>query len=295
MPTKTEYKNYLETERWAQLRRKVIEERPRCERCFVPRWLASIVYDQDLNAHHKSYANQGTDNEEHDLEPLCRRCHDLETFGRSELRAVKSAVCTSCRIVHFNPYSDSCETCTRLGESVEGRRFLVEQRAALHWDREGRGPSRKEQTCAAQDEAIAQISNEATRVLLSGMCGACDSIEFKYTVACVTTNWKLFEDKPELTRLFAFLKDRDPSMKLALVKDAAISLILTRRRQEGESTRPEVDAAIGSFKYSHLRSKQTSIRLALGAAEKRGDMAELRRLMDEKLKIDREMSEAATA
>jgi hypothetical protein len=72
--------------------------------------LAELVYEQDLHVHHISYAHLGAERPE-DLEVLCRRCHELETFGRSELRAVKEAKCSLCGDSHWDYRRDFCGTC----------------------------------------------------------------------------------------------------------------------------------------------------------------------------------------
>jgi hypothetical protein len=113
MPTKTEHAEYLQSDQWQQLRKRVIADYPFCERCTMPRWLAEIAYDQDLHVHHKTYRNRGKEKLE-DLEVLCRRCHELETFGRSELREIKSATCSLCEKKHWDRRGDQCSYCARL-------------------------------------------------------------------------------------------------------------------------------------------------------------------------------------
>lgn len=113
--TKTEHAEYLKGPRWQELRKQVLDDQSACVKCEVPRWLAAIAYDQDLHVHHLSYANKGTDKEIGDLQPLCRRCHDIATFGRSDLREIKSAICITCQRKHWDPYSDLCEICLMLG------------------------------------------------------------------------------------------------------------------------------------------------------------------------------------
>jgi hypothetical protein len=81
-----------------------------CERCNLPRWLAEIAYDQDLHVHHLNYACLSKETF-HDVEILCRRCHEIETFGRSDLKAPKKSVCESCKQSHYNPRSSICVTC----------------------------------------------------------------------------------------------------------------------------------------------------------------------------------------
>jgi hypothetical protein len=108
--TKTEYREYIASAEWQQRRKQFLVSHDRCAKCSMPRWLAAIAYDQDLHVHHLTYANVGREPDV-DLQPLCRRCHDLETFGRSELTAPKSAKCKMCFEPHFDPYSDLCVRC----------------------------------------------------------------------------------------------------------------------------------------------------------------------------------------
>lgn len=118
---KTEYRQYIASSEWQEKRKEILRgnglEGSWCNRCLVPRWLAVIAYDQDLHIHHRSYANIGNERPE-DLEILCRRCHDIETFGRSDFRPIKTAKCEVCEFEHFNVYSSLCDECFRL---VSGR------------------------------------------------------------------------------------------------------------------------------------------------------------------------------
>ena len=109
--TKTEYAETLKGPRWQEMRKEVLHNTPYCTKCDLPRWLAAIAYDQDLHVHHVSYGNRGKSSEINDLTPLCRRCHDIETFGRSEFKEPKSAICGICRTKHWNPYEDRCPNC----------------------------------------------------------------------------------------------------------------------------------------------------------------------------------------
>lgn len=109
--TKTEYAEYLQSEHWQSFRKQCLDGAScECERCEIPRWLAEIAYDQDLHLHHKNYACLGKETWE-DIEILCRRCHELETFGRSDLRMPKRARCHQCGMQHFDTRSDLCKTC----------------------------------------------------------------------------------------------------------------------------------------------------------------------------------------
>ena len=44
------------------------------------------LYDQDLHVHHRNYQRVGAELDS-DLRSLCRRCHEIETFGESSLPA----------------------------------------------------------------------------------------------------------------------------------------------------------------------------------------------------------------
>lgn len=97
MPTKTEYREYLSSEHWRERRKEFLDAFPNCNQCDLPRWLAIIAYDQDLHVHHKSYARVGEEIDD-DLEPLCRRCHEIKTFGNSSLHKVRKTRCSVCNI-----------------------------------------------------------------------------------------------------------------------------------------------------------------------------------------------------
>ena len=124
---KTEYREYINSPEWQQRRKDFLASHPSCARCKLPRWLAVIAYDQDLNVHHRTYGNLGAEDFDTDLEPLCRRCHELEEYRRSDLREPKSAVCKVCGAKHWNPYSNLCMVC----DTVFGTRYL-ETENSLH-------------------------------------------------------------------------------------------------------------------------------------------------------------------
>lgn len=137
--TKTEYAQYLASEDWRERRKKFIAEaNNECERCDLPRWLASLVYDQDLHVHHLNYQNLGNE-ESDDLEVLCRRCHEIETFGRSDYGEIKKAECSLCGLDHFNIYSDYCDRC-RLLCSIDEPFFFnfnqLDETGELWWKQE---------------------------------------------------------------------------------------------------------------------------------------------------------------
>lgn len=111
MATKTSHREYLQSAHWKAKRAEAIEWYcGECNRCQMPRWLAEIVYDQDLHVHHRTYANKGAETMA-DLEVLCARCHEVETFGRSELRQPKRALCEACLGAHWDYRSHYCNVC----------------------------------------------------------------------------------------------------------------------------------------------------------------------------------------
>jgi hypothetical protein len=76
-----------------------------------------------LNVHHLSYAHVGHESPE-DVEVLCARCHELETFGRTELRAPKESHCSICEKTHWDYRSDLCSTCSSIMEHKTGDRIF---------------------------------------------------------------------------------------------------------------------------------------------------------------------------
>jgi hypothetical protein len=139
--TKTEYRAYLQSDHWRAFRLRSIEAWPNCVNCEMPRWLAVIAYDQDLHVHHKNYRSRGRETLA-DVDNLCRRCHDIESFGRSDLREPKSATCQSCEAKHWNPYCDLCAECGLLnglgsgpwlGSFLELPQFSAPERGRALW------------------------------------------------------------------------------------------------------------------------------------------------------------------
>ncbi len=80
--TRTDHKNYIASEWWLQRRKLFLEAHRECNRCGIEREAARELYDQDLNVHHRNYQNKGAEKDE-DLEALCRRCHEIESKGKS--------------------------------------------------------------------------------------------------------------------------------------------------------------------------------------------------------------------
>jgi hypothetical protein len=111
--TKMEYREYIASEKWQQKRKQFLRWHSDCDRCGLPRWLAIIAYDQDLHVHHKSYARIGCEKDD-DLEPLCRRCHEVETFGSSALHAPQKYKCEMCDESTFDSCGRFCSACTFL-------------------------------------------------------------------------------------------------------------------------------------------------------------------------------------
>lgn len=108
--TKSEYRKYIQSEAWQQRRKAFLLGHNRCYLCDCPRWLSQLVYDQDLHVHHRSYAHVGEELDQ-ELLPLCPRCHDIETFGRSDRREIPAHGCGMCCATMFDPYRDVCELC----------------------------------------------------------------------------------------------------------------------------------------------------------------------------------------
>jgi len=136
--TKTEYAEYLQSEHWQQRRKLAIAAASRkCQRCDLPRWLASLVYDQDLHVHHLNYQNVGNE-QPADLEVLCRRCHEIETFGRSGCREIMQVNCPLCPVRHYDPYSDYCDACRVLLSKDDDAPPLAYR--IQWWDREFEQP-----------------------------------------------------------------------------------------------------------------------------------------------------------
>lgn len=111
MSKKADYAKYLQSAHWQERRQQaIVDSENKCEDCELPRWLSSFVYGQDLHVHHLSYAHLGHEADE-DLQVLCARCHELKTFGRSDLREPKTASCVTCHKDHWDVYSDHCAVC----------------------------------------------------------------------------------------------------------------------------------------------------------------------------------------
>lgn len=108
--TKTEYREYISSPQWKSRRSIFLTNNGCCFRCHLPRWMAIIAYDQDLHVHHISYAHIGHELDS-ELSPLCRRCHELETFGVTALHEVRSLPCIKCGNEAWDMISRRCEGC----------------------------------------------------------------------------------------------------------------------------------------------------------------------------------------
>jgi hypothetical protein len=128
--TKEEYQQYLSGPEWLARRKQFLRIWNTCNRCDLPRWLAIIAYDQDLHVHHRHYRNLGNEKPE-DLEALCRRCHDIETFGRSSLRSIRAEKCPGCWGQNFDPYSDFCPRCMAVHDYMESEKRRTSSAAVI--------------------------------------------------------------------------------------------------------------------------------------------------------------------
>src|SRR5271155_1524319 len=83
---KSEYQTYLSSEHWKSRRAEFLSLSGNgdCYRCGISRELAKSAYGHDLHVHHTSYEHLG-DEYNAELEPLCRRCHEVESLGSSTL------------------------------------------------------------------------------------------------------------------------------------------------------------------------------------------------------------------
>lgn len=125
--TKTEYAEYLQSEHWQNFRKKILGDRPCCEKCGVPRWLAEALYSQDFHVHHLHYESLGCETPA-DVRVLCRRCHQLEKFPFSQLPKLETRVCHGCGNTYFNPYNPICDTC----ETIFGTQYLLQNSSQNH-------------------------------------------------------------------------------------------------------------------------------------------------------------------
>lgn len=91
MRTRTSYRQYVASEAWLQRRKLFLMSRPNCERCGISKEQALEAYDQSLHVHHRNYQRVGCELDS-DLEALCRRCHEIETFGKSSLPPMHMSV-----------------------------------------------------------------------------------------------------------------------------------------------------------------------------------------------------------
>lgn len=133
MPTKTEYREYISGPEWQVRRREfLVLHGYACDKCALPRWLAIIAYDQDLHVHHVSYANVGAERDE-DLKALCRRCHEIETFGSSVLHRPQRHACQICGRPSYDHCSRICGQCLAYQCCAEESQLLAESKDGTVW------------------------------------------------------------------------------------------------------------------------------------------------------------------
>ena len=58
-------------------------------------WACELAYGHSVNVHHKTYEHLGAE-EFGDLQVLCRRCHQIEHFGKSDLPKIVMKACRYC-------------------------------------------------------------------------------------------------------------------------------------------------------------------------------------------------------
>lgn len=81
----SKYQNhYLSTPHWKQFSEEYKCNHPSCEICGIGRIDARFFYSQDLNVHHLHYDTLWRENW-NDVQSLCRRCHEIEHNGFSDL------------------------------------------------------------------------------------------------------------------------------------------------------------------------------------------------------------------
>lgn len=128
---KSDHAQYLASEWWLKRRKEYLAKFDSCSECWIPRWLAALVYGQDLHVHHLNYQTLGAESDD-DLQALCRRCHDIEHIGRSDFKAPRSATCEHCGCVYYNIFANACEEC---GEIIHQRNRREEPSEWLvSWD-----------------------------------------------------------------------------------------------------------------------------------------------------------------
>lgn len=117
MPTKTEYREYLQSEEWLARRREFLDDASTCEECELPRWLAVAVYDIDLHVVHRHFRTIGSEKFD-DVFLLCRRCFEVKTQGETQLHRPQSWPCRTidydgepCSEKQFRGPNQLCEVC----------------------------------------------------------------------------------------------------------------------------------------------------------------------------------------
>jgi len=92
------YEEYLASPQWQLFRSRFLSAVPAplvCNRCRAAWWACELVYGQRVNLHHKTYKNIGKEKFD-DIEILCRRCHELQHFGKSNAPQIVLRACRYC-------------------------------------------------------------------------------------------------------------------------------------------------------------------------------------------------------
>jgi len=107
--TRSEYRRYIASEHWLQRRKQFLFYHPECNRCGLSGENAREAYDQGLHVHHRNYQRVGCELDS-DLEALCRRCHEIESCGKTNLSP--GHLCGSDLILYRSLIggTDDCET-----------------------------------------------------------------------------------------------------------------------------------------------------------------------------------------
>jgi hypothetical protein len=126
--TKSEYRAYINSPDWRQRRNKFLDRSNGfCQSCKISRWLAVLLYDQDFHVHHKSYENVGREKHQ-DLEALCKRCHEIQTFGKSEFHLPFSVRCKKCKqwpsFDYFDRLCEGCSAVAALAGELDGPKTI---------------------------------------------------------------------------------------------------------------------------------------------------------------------------
>lgn len=110
MGKKSEYRAYIQSEKWQTRRRTFLTENGKCNECGLPRYLSVLFFDEDLHVDHRNYQRVGEELDA-DLQALCKRCHELKHFGHTSLRDPSTGTCDMCDKPLWDRFSESHEHC----------------------------------------------------------------------------------------------------------------------------------------------------------------------------------------